>query len=208
MSRRTPVILLPGAFGQELVYWNVWEWFLERDGFHVYATSFPRFTLSDLRVAARLLADKVDEVLAVEDAERVALVGHSMGGLVGRHYVKFLGGDRKVARLACLGTPHHGTWTAATAPILTGTRQIVPGSPFLAELNDGRDHGGVPILNVWSRWDGVVIPSESSRLDLPGVRNEEIPYAGHWGLLVSRKAYLLVKEALEAPDAPRAPAVA
>lgn len=202
VSRRTPVILLPGAFGQELVYWNVWEWFLERDGFHVYATSFPRFTLSDIRVASRLLSDKVDEVLAVEDADKVSLVGHSMGGLIARHYMKFLGGHAKVARLACLGTPHHGTWTAATAPILTGTRQIVPGSPFLAELNDPSTHqGDVRITNVWTRWDGVVIPSHNALLHLPGVDNVEIPFTGHWGLLVSRKAYRVVQDALERSDA-------
>lgn len=199
MGPRPPVILLPGAFGQELVYWNVWQYFLERDGFHVYPASFPRFTFSDLTLSARLLKDKVDEVLAVEDAGRVALVGHSMGGLIARHYVKFLGGHERVSRLCCLGTPHYGTWTAATAPILKGTRQILPGSAFLDALNDPKsDHGGVPILNVWSRYDGVVIPADSSRLDLPGVENRALPFAGHWGLLVSRRAYRWIKEAIEA----------
>src|SRR5882672_4993184 len=57
-DRRPPVVLLPGAFGQELVYWNVWEHFLERDGFHVYPATFPRFTLSDHRASAKLLAQK------------------------------------------------------------------------------------------------------------------------------------------------------
>lgn len=201
-----PVILLPGAFGQELVYWNVWQYFLERDGFHVYPASFPRFTFSDLRVSSKLLADKVEEVMAVEEVDRVSLIGHSMGGLIARHYLKFQGGHQRVARLCCLGTPHHGTWTAVTAPILAGTRQILPGSPFLAELNDpARDHGGVPILNVWSEWDGIVIPSESALLEMPGVVNRSIPFAGHWGLLVSRKAYGWIKEALESDGRLRAP---
>lgn len=199
MPARPPVILVPGAFGQELVYWNAWQYFLERDGYHVYLASFPRFTFHDLRVCARHLAQKVEEVQAVEEAPRVALVGHSMGGLIGRWYLKYLDGARNVSHLCCLGTPHHGTWTAATAPILTGTRQILPGSQFLDELNDGHDHGGVPILNVWSKWDGIVIPSESAKLDLPHVDNRVIPFAGHWGLLVSKKAYVAVREALAAP---------
>jgi triacylglycerol esterase/lipase EstA (alpha/beta hydrolase family) len=199
--RKPAVILVPGAFGQELVYWNVWEFFLERDGFHVYPTSFPRFTLSDLRIASRMLADKVEEVLAVEDTDKVTLIGHSMGGLVARHYLKFLGGSKRVSHLSCLGTPHHGTWTAATAPVLTGTRQILPGSPFLTELNDtGSTHGGVPILNIWSKWDGIVLPAESALLELPGVENRVIPYAGHWGLLVSRKAYGHIRDAMGGLD--------
>lgn len=197
-SSRPPVVLLPGAFGQELVYWNVWQYFLERDGFHVYPASFPRFTFSDHRVSARFLAEKIEEVLAVEDTDKVALVAHSMGGLIARYYLKYLDGSKHVMHLSCLGTPHHGTWTAATAPILPATRQSVPGSPFLAELNDSKvDHGGVPILNIWSKWDGIVVPASSALLEAPGVTNQQLSYAGHWGLLVSRRAYVAIKEALE-----------
>lgn len=198
MPERPPVILLPGAFGQELVYWNVWEYLLEKDGFHVYPTSFPRFTMSDLTMSAKLLADKVQEVKAVEDVERVVLVGHSMGGLIARHYLTRLEGHLHVSRLVCLGVPHHGTWFGATAPILRSTRQVMPGSDFLTELNEAdRGHGNVPILNIWSPYDGVVIPARSSLLERPGVVNRALPFAGHWGLLVSRRAYRWVKEALE-----------
>ncbi|MFA5862800.1 MAG: alpha/beta fold hydrolase [Candidatus Thermoplasmatota archaeon] len=197
-ARRPPVVLLPGAFGQELVYWNVWQYFLERDGYHVYPASFPRFTFSDHRVSARFLAEKIDEVLAVEDTGKVALVAHSFGGLIARYYLKYLDGAKNVTHLSCLGTPHQGTWTAATAPILTATRQSVPGSPFLAELNDRNvGHGGVPILNIWSKWDGIIVPAANAVLDEPGVVNRQLPYAGHWGLLVSRRAYVWIKEALE-----------
>src|SRR5438094_9016783 len=91
-ARRPPVVLLPGAFGQELVYWNVWEHFLERDGFHVYPATFPRFTLSDHRPSAKLLAEKVGEAAAVEAADRVALMAHSSGGLIRRPYLNFLDG--------------------------------------------------------------------------------------------------------------------
>lgn len=195
--RRTPVVLLPGAFGQELLYWNVWQWFLERDGFHVYPASFPRFTFSDLRISAEYLGQKVEEVRAIEEADRVALIGHSMGGLIARWYVKFLGGAERVSRVACLGTPHHGTWTAATAPVLAGTRQIVPGSPFLVELNDPKVPHGVPVNNVWSKWDGVVVPSDSALLEAPDVENLVLPYVGHWGLLASPKAYRWIKDAME-----------
>lgn len=207
------MVLLPGAFGQELVYWNVWEYFLEKDGFHVHPATFPRFTLSDLALSAKHVAEKVEEVLAVEDTDRVALVGHSMGGLIARHYVKFLGGRDHVSRIACLGTPHYGTWFGATALIARGTRQVLPGSEFLNALNDPTRPHGVPILNIWSPYDGVVIPAKSSLLELAEVENRALPFAGHWGMLVSRRAYRWVKEAMErdaagGPGAVAAPAPA
>jgi triacylglycerol lipase len=195
---REPVILLPGAFGQDLLYWNLWQYFLERDGFHVYPFSFPRLTLVDLRLSARLLREKVDEVLEVEGAERVSLVGHSMGGLIGRYYVKHLRGAERVSRLCCMGVPHHGTWTALTGMPLKGTRQILPGSPFLRQLNEPTIPHGVPILNVWSGWDGVVIPARNAVLDLPEVDNRELPYMHHWRILVSRRAYTWVRDAMAA----------
>lgn len=196
MATREPVILLPGAFGQDLVYWNLWQYFLERDGFHVYPFAFPRLSLADLRVSARLLREKVDEVLAVEGHERVSLVGHSMGGLIGRYYIKHLRGRERVSRLCCLGVPHHGTWAAMTAPLLKGTRQILPGSPFLEQLNDPSYPHGVPILNIWSGWDGIIIPSRNAVLDLPEVDNRELPYMHHWRILVSRRAYRWVHDTL------------
>ncbi len=200
MSRRDPVILLPGAFGQDLVYWNVWQYFLERDGFHVYPFSFPRLTLSDLRVSARLLGEKVEEVLEIEGASRVSLVAHSMGGLIARYYLKYLHGNEQVSRLCCLGVPHHGTWTALTAPILKGTRQILPGSPFLEQLNDPSTPHGVPTLNIWSGWDGIVIPPSNAVLRFAEVENREMPYMNHWRILVSRRAYRWVHDALAAPS--------
>lgn len=205
MSTREPVILLPGAFGQDLLYWNVWQYFLERDGFHVYPFSFPRLTLADLRVSARLLRDKIEEVLEVEDAQRVALVAHSMGGLIARYYLKYLHGDERVTQLCCLGVPHLGTWTALTAPVLKGTRQILPGSPFLAQLNDASVSHGVPVLNVWSNWDGIVLPSRNAVLDAPEVENREIPYMNHWRILVSRRAYRWVHERLVQADGEQPP---
>ena len=44
--------------------------------------------------------------------ERLDLVGFSMGGLVCRHYIQMLGGNRRVDRLVTISTPNQGTLLA------------------------------------------------------------------------------------------------
>ncbi|MBG0817317.1 triacylglycerol lipase [Planomonospora sp. ID82291] len=43
---------------------------------------------------------------AATGAERAAIVGHGLGGLVPRAYMRFEGGAAKVAELVTLGSPH------------------------------------------------------------------------------------------------------
>jgi pimeloyl-ACP methyl ester carboxylesterase len=186
LSPHTPVVLVPGAFGQEYAYWNVLRRDLAGRGYRVHSLTFPRLTLSDLTASARKLARQVDVIRAAENAPHVALVGHSLGGLIARYFVHFLGGDESAGLVVCLGVPHRGTVAAATGILLKGARQSVPGSPFLRNLN-GAGPSPVPILNIRSAADFVIMPQTSARLEGPRVVQREAPLAGHWGLLVSRQ---------------------
>lgn len=58
-------------------------------------------------VAAR--AEALAAWLRRLDAERVILIGHSMGGLDGRHLIHHLDPERRVRALVTLGTPHRGS---------------------------------------------------------------------------------------------------
>jgi len=126
----------------------------------------------------------------------VDLIAHSAGGLVARYYIKYLGGAPKVHSLVTLGTPHHGTYTAALFPLHTVARQSLPNSDFIKELNAGPDTV-LPIhyTCVYSKTDGVVVPSSSALLE--GARNVEIPFLTHWGFLWDRHVYQVIREAVD-----------
>lgn len=95
-----------------------------------------------------------------------------------------------------LGTPHRGTQTARLFPLHTVARQTLPGSDFLDELNRGPDTTlPVHYTSVYSRTDGVVIPSSSAILE--GARNVEIPFLTHWGFLWDRAVYRVIREAVD-----------
>lgn len=196
-----PVLLVPGAFGQDYLYWNVLGASLKEAGLDVHTMTFPTLTLSDLRDSARLLANRVDELRRENGGGRLALVAHSMGGLIARYYLRFLKGHEAVCVLVCLGVPHRGTLTAASGLALKGARQALPGSPFLKRLNGGDGRHGVPIVNIYSTTDFIVVPRSSAVLEHPEAVNFCAPLAGHWGLLVSRRVRAWVKDAIDDPPA-------
>lgn len=194
------MVLLHGILGQSLAYWNVMKRYLHSDRYHFHEIRLPFFGFGDLRKAAAHLAQEIDRVRRRAPKElddgRVDLIAHSAGGLVARYYIKVLGGDRRVHSLVTLGTPHHGTLTSAVFPLTTVGRQTLPGSEFLAELNDGDETPGhVHYTSIYSLTDGVVIPASSARLR--GARNVEVRYTTHWGFLWRPRVYRYIREAID-----------
>ncbi len=194
------MVLLHGVLGQGFVYWNLIKRYLSSDALHFHEVRLPFFGFGDLREAARHLDREVDWILTecAEEApgHRVDIIAHSAGGLVARHFIKFLGGGKRVHSLVTLGTPHHGTYTSALFPLNTVARQTLPGSEFLRQLNTGVDtREPVHYTSLWSRTDGVVIPSWSGRLK--GARNVEVKFLTHWGYLWDRNVYGALREAID-----------
>jgi triacylglycerol esterase/lipase EstA (alpha/beta hydrolase family) len=109
------------------------------------------------------LADRVEAICAATGAARVTLVGHSMGGLVARAYMRQHGAGR-VAKIVALGTPQHGSLQAC---FMHGrsVRQMRPGSTWLEELNqDEQTPPPAPIVSVMSWHDDLVAPQYSALL--------------------------------------------
>src|SRR5206468_10237492 len=140
--------------------------------------------VGDIRDSAGLIARKVESIVAQTGIARVDIVGHSMGGLVGLDYLKRLGGRHRVRRLILLGTPAQGTWSAllglVTAPLGLASLQLLPGSPFLRELQEMPLPDGVDVVSIGAERDWVA-PLGSTVLQ--GVRHIAVA-TGHSGLLV------------------------
>ncbi|MFI6090474.1 alpha/beta fold hydrolase [Streptomyces sp. NPDC051218] len=133
--------------------------------------------------SAKELATYVSRVLRTTGARTVDIVGHSLGGLMPRQYLKFEGGASKVNRLIGLAPDHHGTTAngldmlvRAVAPatdVLVGpsSRQQMVGSPFLKRLNAGGDTlPGVNYTVVATAYDKMVTPYTPGFLTSPADR--------------------------------------
>jgi len=184
----TPVLLLHGVLCNAGAMQGVRDDLIARNIGPVYALSYGP-PLASIEVFADQVAAKIDAILGATGASRVAIVGHSMGGLVARAYLRRYGAQ-KVSLLMTLGTPHHGSAHAWLFPG-TALAQLRPGNAWLAELNRAEGApAGVRLVSLWSWHDSMVAPQTSSRL--AGAENIELAGIGHNALLGDRHVFTLV----------------
>ena len=123
------VVIVPGQYIGALPYQPM-KTALERSGSRVEVLNLRGL---DLRSDAAAIGAAVDRAKA--GGGPVSLVGHSVGGLSARYYLKALGGAPKVTHYAAIGTAQYGSPAACSQ---SGTaREVCPGSDFLATLNSG-----------------------------------------------------------------------
>lgn len=177
----TPIVLVHGVVDNRSIF-SVMRRALHRKGFgSTYAFNYSPFSDDIRRVAARL-GDLVEDICDETGYERVHVIGHSMGGLVGRYLVQRLGGDARVHTLVTLGTPHGGTAPAALLPFPVA-RQMRIGGDLMREF---AEPGGcrTRIVALWSDTDQLVLPHEHGRVDHPDLstRNVMVSGVGHMSL--------------------------
>jgi triacylglycerol lipase len=196
-----PVILCHGFIGgYGLTPWGIMKDRLVRDGwkrewiFEIYYKD-PVFA-SNVQNAQELAA-YVQYVRQVTGQSKVDLVGHSMGGLSTRYYIKFLGGVNYVDDYVSLGTPQHGTLLAdiPLLPLLSkGAIEMRPGSAFLTKLNSGDETPGyVSYTSIYSYIDELVFPYTTCKLS--GAANKGC-WSGHVYLVFHSGAYGWTRDAI------------
>lgn len=221
-----PVVLVHGTLGNSVDNWLALAPYLVRRGYCVFSLDYGQLPgvpffhgLGPIEKSAEQLDAYVDKVLAATGAAEADLVGHSQGGMMPRHYLKFLGGADKVNALVGLAPDNHGTTLLGLTKLLPyfpgaadllnektpGLADQVAGSPFLTKLNEGGDTvPGVRYTVIATKYDEVVTPYRSQFLDGPGVRNVllqdlcPLDFSEHVAIgLLDRIAYHEVVNALD-----------
>ncbi|WP_345425501.1 esterase/lipase family protein [Pseudonocardia xishanensis] len=180
----TPILLVHGIMDNRSVF-TVFRRALRRRGFGtVHSVNYSLFT-GDLRSAARELAEHVERLRDATGADRVHVVGHSLGGVIARYYVQRLGGAEFVDTLVTLGSPHTGSNAAYLMPTPLA-RQLRPNSDVMAELAAPAPGCPTRFVVVWSRIDEMVVPQRNARLRHPDLLVEELELndVGHLALPV------------------------
>lgn len=194
-----PILIIHGFLGTRGSMYML-ERRLVEDGFVVVSFNLGTLNVRDIRRSAFLIHRKIERILAQTPSQRIDIIGHSMGGLIGLYYVKKLGGHTRVRKLIMMGTPIRGTWTALAGILTLGlwstsSWQLLPRSRFLDELAQGPMPPHVEVHTIAAARDWVV-PLATTRLT--GANAMTVPL-GHSSLVVSEEVYRRVVNALRPP---------
>jgi len=207
---RTPPVLLLHGYGCNSGYWAYLTARLNAAGIS-HATLDLEPLTGDIDGFADAIEEGATRLLRAAGAQQVIIVGHSMGGLAARAWLR-RHGSAQVARVITLGTPHHGTCLAAfgigvNAAQMRRAGIDGPACAWLSELalhEDAATRGR--ITSIYTHHDNIVAPQTSGHL--AGARNIDIGGVGHVALGRNRRVLALVMDEIgRVPTACPAPPV-
>lgn len=174
------IVLAPGWTGQNWAYETLRNRFGE-NGFDAIFAEYKRYGFGPIQSTSFALADAIKTLRPYY--EHITLIGHSMGGLIGRYMVQRL--DFPIDSCIFISTPHYGTRTAYLAPWSQSAYQMRPNSDFLKKLNN-YDWPDVPVLNIQAGWEEIVVPSSSAKWR---GENLKIDRATHLSVIYNEKTF-------------------
>jgi triacylglycerol esterase/lipase EstA (alpha/beta hydrolase family) len=158
---RIPVVLVHGYLSNQRIWDDVTPQ-LRAQGHAVYAVNLePLFCSIDQY--AEIVEAAVQTLLKHSGQSQVALVGHSMGGLAIRAWLRAYGSSC-AARVVTLGTPHVGTQVPQPLASTNGD-QMEWGSRWLADLASAETAGTHALFDIaLSPQDNIVYPQRAQVL--------------------------------------------
>ncbi len=218
------VVLVHGTFSNTMYSFGALGPALANTGMCVYSLDYGASAdtwfkgLNAVDQSAAEIAEFVRSVKGATGVQRVTLVGHSQGGLLGFYYIKMLGGHLDVAHFVALAPSVGGTVISKTpnreaVDYCTACADQHPDSELLKRLRNGPIT--VPTVKytvVATKNDKVVLPVESQFVREPGVRNlyiqDFLPNSrvSHSGMLYNEDSLGLIVDLVSAKQADHIPA--
>lgn len=192
VSLKTPVVLVHGYLCNHRV-WDAMAEQLRQAGHPVLAVDLEPLFVSIDRYAP-IIEETVSELCRQTGVGQVALVGHSMGGLAIRAWLRSFGTAR-VARIITLGTPHQGT-RIDPHPKTPNGQQMAWHSEWLKALEASESPETRSLIRLAiTPQDSIVYPQLEQVL--PQASVEQFPGLGHLELCQAPRARAWVSRQLD-----------
>ena len=150
------------------------------------------------QLAEQLVAE-VEKILRATGADKVHLVGHSLGGVVIAQAIADRRLNGRVDTVITLGSPFGGSPWAGVLPFFEIVRALRAGSPVLRRVASTPLPDGVRWLSVTAALD-IIVPGQRSIPSHAEVKTVTVDGIGHLGMLLSRQVIGCITNALCAPQ--------
>jgi pimeloyl-ACP methyl ester carboxylesterase len=183
----TPIIMLPGYTENAGAMW----WFarkLRRRGYRPFLVDFPS-TLRPIEKNVEFLRARVLRICEETQSERIAIVAHSMGGVVARTWM-LSDPNHNVLTLVAIASPFRGTHMARLGAFLRLGESVIdmsPSSPFAHRFVPSAP-ASVPIRCIIGAQENIVSPPWSCVLPGCDVHLLSLP-VGHDAPLHLHESY-------------------
>jgi len=188
---RHPVLLVHG-YGLNRACFSFLKTYLHTRGLEWIWAINHRPRSSSIPVFAKQLGRAIERLKEASGADRVALVCHSMGGVIAAYALKEYGYGEHVRRVITLGTPWKGTKTFVFCWTREG-RDLKAGSEVIEAI---ADYQGDTVA-IWSTQDQLIVPLESAAPE--HAQTIQFNHLGHIEMLTSARVFRVVADQLLAP---------
>jgi pimeloyl-ACP methyl ester carboxylesterase len=169
------ILLIPGTFATAEVNWS-WNWqkLLPRMGWAACTVTLPGTGAGDIQQNTGYVVLAI-RALAKESGRKIAVMGHSQGGLEARWALKWWPDTRAdVDKVVTLGAPNYGALYTNQHCIQPDSCsaslwQMRSDSKFLGALNRGAGTYGIPWTSITTTADTVFVSPSEARM--PGAAN-------------------------------------
>jgi len=179
-----PVLLLHG-YGANSGFWKPLSKQLSQAGISHAAIDLEP-VLGSIDDYAERIETSVQQLCRNNGAETMVIVGHSMGGLAARAWLRRYGTAR-LESIITLGTPHFGSTLAGYGMGKNARQMLPPVSGTTTEnhwmtalANSESSAVRARMKSIYSRHDNIISPQQSAQL--PGAANMGVDLVGHVAL--------------------------
>jgi len=180
-----PVILVHGTWENAYNNWNGLSPILKAQGYCVFALNYGNSTgirginaTGDMIASASQIATFVNKVVSYTGAKKVALIGHSQGGVEARYVANLLLPKGLVSKVIALAPTNHGTTLSGittfadkvgvkqfgfamlnAAKMPSAVQQATPTAPFYVNVNGkGETIPGIDYTVIATKYDEISTP--------------------------------------------------
>jgi triacylglycerol lipase len=203
-ERKFPVLLIHGFTTSKLANLPLHQ-ALRKAKFQTYNVDIPGLNTQDIRLSSPLVAERVLEIKEKNSCEHIQMVGVSMGGLIGLHYLRKHQGHFHINKFVALGTPFQGVRLAKILDKLPfefqhALNQLAPSNDVINEITQG-EFETVDISSIGAVGD-TLVPEPVFHLE--NAKNILSPHGtwpiGHYDLVLKKANHALLISELDSTN--------